>query len=199
MLFVNYTLGQAKNDSDGPFGLPADNSNPAAEWGPAPGDVRHRVSGMLNMDLWKGFKIATNFGASTGAPYNITTGSDDNGDTVSNDRPAGVGRNAARGDARWDVSGRLSWSFGFGERTSTGPGGTPIVVVRHIGGEAPLGGFSGGAENKRWRFEVYLAAQNVFNHTNWFGYSGVMTSPFFGRPTSASSPRKIELGTRFSF
>ncbi|HEV3485825.1 MAG TPA: TonB-dependent receptor, partial [Vicinamibacterales bacterium] len=53
MLFVNYTFGGIMNDSDGPFSLPADNANLAAEWGPSPYDVRHRVSGMFNMDLWK--------------------------------------------------------------------------------------------------------------------------------------------------
>ena len=201
MLFLNYTFGHVMNDTDGPFSLPADNSNLAAEWGPSPNDVRHRVSGMMNMDLWKGFKIATNFSANTAPPYNITTGYDDNRDTVSSDRPAGVGRNSARGAGRWDAGGRLSWTFGFGERKTGGPGGGPVIMVRHVGGaaETPMGGFSGGAENKRWRVEIYLAAQNVFNHTNWFSYSGVMTSPFFGRPTSASSPRKVEVGTRFSF
>jgi hypothetical protein len=200
MLFFNYTFGRVMNDSDGPFSLPADNADLAAEWGPGPYDVRHRLSGMFNMDLWKGFKIATNFSAATGTPYNITTGFDDNGDTISNDRPEGVGRNRARAEGRWDVGGRLSWSFGFGQRKGDGPGGTQVVMVRHVGGgETPMGGFSGGADNKRWRFEVYLAAQNVFNHTNWFGYGGVMTSPFFGRPTSASTPRRVELGTRFSF
>jgi hypothetical protein len=62
-----------------------------------------------------------------------------------------------------------------------------------------MGGFSGGAENKRWRFELYVAAQNLLNRMNPLGYSGVMTSPFFGRPTSAAPARKIELGTRFGF
>jgi hypothetical protein len=31
------------------------------------------------------------------------------------------------------------------------------------------------------------------------GYSGVMTSPFFGEPTTVLNPRKIELGARFGF
>lgn len=199
MLFLNYTFGRLMNDSDGPLSLPADNTNLAAEWGPAPADVRHRISGMLNLDLWKGFKIASHFSANTGLPYNVITGFDDNGDSVSNDRPAGATRNSARGDGRWDVGTRLSWTVGFGERKGDAAGGPQVVMIRHGGGEAPMGGFSGGAENKRWRIEVYLAAQNVFNHTNWSNYSGVMTSPFFGQPTSASSPRKIELGARFSF
>ena len=200
-LFVNYALGRWRNDSDGAFSLPANNLDLAAEWGPSPNDVRHRVSGLLNMDLWKGLKISASVNASSGLPYNVTTGFDDNGDTVSNDRPAGIGRNSARGDGRWDVGGRLSWTFGFGERKGgAGPGG-PQIMIRTIGGPAPesMGGFSGGAENKRWRFELFLAGTNLFNQTNPLAYSGVMTSPFFGQPTSAMAARRMEVGTRFYF
>lgn len=197
--FVNYTWSGTRNDTDGPFSLPADNFDLEAEWGPAATDIPHRVSGMFNMNLWKGFRITSNFYAMSGAPYTITTGRDENTDTVSNDRPAGVGRNTARTPARWDVSARLSWAFGFGTRSTDGVAGGPMVVMHRVGGEASMGGFSGGAEDKRWRFELFVAATNLFNHTNLLGYSGVMTSPFFGKPTSAGAPRRVEIGARFGF
>jgi hypothetical protein len=200
-LFFNYTLGHAMNESDGPFSLPADNLDLRAEWGPTPYDARHRASAMFNMNLWKGFKLATMVNSSSGLPYNITTGFDDNHDTVSNDRPAGVARNSARGDGRWDVGGRLSWGFGFGQRRDSG-GGTPTIMIRTIGGpggDAPMGGFTGGSDDKRWRVELYLAGTNLFNHVNPAGYSGVLTSQFFGQPTSSGAPRKLELGMRFAF
>ena len=200
-LFVNYTFATARNDTDGPFSLPADNFDLAAEWGPSATDVRHRLSGLMNLDLWKGIKLSTTVNASSGLPYNITTGFDDNGDTVSNDRPADMGRNSGRGEARWDAGGRLSWTFGFGRRSASEGGGAPQVVIRTIGGPAPdsMGGFSGGADNKRWRFEIYVAGTNLFNRTNPMTYSGVMTSPFFGQFTSAMPGRRMEVGTRFYF
>jgi hypothetical protein len=200
-LFVNYGVGQLRNDTDGPFSLPADNFNLAAEWGPAPMDVQQRVTGMFNMNLWKGFKIATSFNSSTGTPYNITTGLDDNGDTVSNDRPAGVTRNTARTESRWGANARLSWSFGFGQRKAAdGAAGTPhIVMIRAGGGDSSMGGFSGGADDKRWKFELFVAATNIFNNVNLLGYSGVMTSPFFLQATSAAPARRLELGARFGF
>jgi hypothetical protein len=201
-MFVNYGVGRAKNDTDGAFSLPANSFDLAAEWGPSAMDIRHRVSGMFNMDLWKGFKLASNFSASSAAPYTITTGRDDNNDTVSNDRPAGIGRNSARGSARWDMGARLSYSFGFGKRPGAdGMGGGQLIMIRGGGapGDAPMGGFSGGADDKRWRMELYVAGTNIFNHTNLLGYSGVMTSPFFGDPTSAGPSRKLELGMRFGF
>lgn len=199
-LFLNYTLGRAMNESDGPFSLPADNHDLRAEWGPSPMDARHRASAMLNMNLWRGFKLATTVNSSSGLPYNITTGFDDNRDTVSNDRPGGVGRNSARGAGRWDLGSRLSWAFGFGTRKDAG-GGAPTIVIRTLGGggEPSMSGFSGGADDKRFRVELYLAATNVLNHTNPLAYSGVQTSPFFGRPTSAAGARKLELGMRVGF
>jgi hypothetical protein len=70
-------------------------------------------------------------------------------------------------------------------------------MIRGGGGEMPLGGFAGGAEDKRLRFEIFAAATNLFNRTNFSGYSGVMTSPFFMQPTSALPARRIEVGIRF--
>ncbi len=200
-LFVNYSLASARNDSDGAFSLPANNFDLAAEWGPSPNDVRHRASGLLTLDLWRGLKLSAMVNASSGSPYNVTTGFDDNGDTVSNDRPTGVGRNSARGAGRSDAGGRVSWTFGFGERKGATGAGGPQIMIRTIGGPAPesMGGFSGGAENKRWRFELFVAATNLFNHTNLLAYSGVITSPFFGQATSAMAARRMELGTRFYF
>ncbi len=199
MLFANYALSKLSNDTDGAFSLPANSLDLAAEWGPGAMDIRHRVSGMFNMNLWGGFKLATSVNANSASPYTITTGRDDNRDTVSNDWPAGIGRNSARGSGRWDAGARLSYTFGFGTRPGAdGMGGGQMVVIRQ-GGEMPMGGFSGGAEDKRWRVELYVAATNIANHTNLAGYSGVMSSRFFGQPTSALPPRRIELGARFGF
>ena len=198
-LFMNYSFGRLFNDTDGAFSLPANNFDPAAEWGPSAIDVRHRLSGIFNMNLWAGFKLASSFNASSAPPYTITTGMDDNGDTVSNDRPSGIGRNSARAASRWDLGARLSYAFGFGDRAGAeGPGGQ-LIMIRGGAVETPVGGFSGGAEDKRWRVELYVAATNLLNHTNFMGYSGVMTSPFFGEPTSAGPARKIELGARVGF
>jgi len=57
----------------------------------------------------------------------------------------------------------------------------------------------GGAEDKRVRFELYVSTQNLFNHVNPIGYSGVMTSPFFGEPTAAMPARRIDVGMRVGF
>jgi hypothetical protein len=69
-----------------------------------------------------------------------------------------------------------------------------------MGGGGVQGGFGGGgAADKRYRMEFYASGQNVTNHDNLIGYSGVLTSPFFGKPTNVMNPRKVEVGVRFGF
>ncbi len=205
VLFANYTWLNQRNDADGPFSLPADSYNLAGEWGPAAGVPHHVFSGMINTAFRRNFRIGFTAAARSGVPYNVTTGRDDNGDTVFNDRPAGVTRNSAWTKAMWDVGARASYAFGFGTRPAAGgPAGGPTVVIQRIGAVGgatdmlnAMGG--GGAEDKRVRLELFVSAQNLLNHVNPINYSGVMTSPFFGQPTAAMPARRIDLGMRIGF
>ena len=204
MIFANYSFVDQKNDSDGPFSVPADSYHLAAEWGPAANIPRHSASAVVNLPLPYNLRLGLTTSARTGTRYNVTTGRDDNGDTVFNDRPAGVGRNSAVTAGSWDVAARLSYAFGFGERAAGGPGGGPTVLIRTVGGTASagdlLGGaMGGGAEDKRIRIELFVSAQNLLNSVTPIGYSGVMTSPFFGQPTAAMPSRRIDVGARIGF
>ena len=203
-IFANYSWIRQRNDADGPFSLPADSYDPDAEWARAGGVPRHVASAVVNTPVAAGIRFGLSFTARSGTPYNITTGRDDNGDTMFNDRPAGVGRNTGTTRGMWDVGVRVSYAFGFGERTAGGPAGGPVTIIQRVGGPGgggdmlnALGG--GGAENKRVRFELIASAQNVLNRVNPIGYSGVLTSPFFGRPTAAMPGRRIDLGLRVAF
>ena len=191
-----YVYSRNISDTNGALNLPADNFNLRSERGPAPNDMRHYFNAMINRKIYKGLTLGASFNANSALPYNITTGFDDNGDTVSNDRPAGVGRNSARGKGRWDVSARLGWSFGFGGvREPSGMGG-PVVI--RMGGEGGMSSMPG-MSNQRFRIEFYAQAFNLFNHTNLTNFTGVQTSPFYGLPTAALPGRRVEFGTRFNF
>ena len=194
-----YFWSKATNEADSPFSLPADNFNLRAERGPSASDARHRVFAMVNFQLPMNVRVGSVMQASSATPYNITTGFDDNGDTVSNDRPNGVGRNSARGAPQFDFGTRVSWGFGFGKaKESAGGGGPQVKVIR---GDSDVLSSMGGAQlaNKRWRGELYVQAYNVLNHTNRINFSGVQTSPFFGHATAALPGRRIESGLRLSF
>jgi hypothetical protein len=195
---ANYTFGRSIDETDSPFGLPANSYDLAAERGPAANDARHRFMSFANLPLAKRFRLGTSLRVLSALPYNITTGRDDNGDTVSNDRPAGVTRNTGRGSAQVDVGLRLSWGIGFGGAAAP-PAGPQVRIVRGDNAD-PLSGMGGiDGQNKKYTIELYAQAYNALNHINAINYSGVVTSPFFGQATSAAPPRRIEIGTRLTF
>jgi Carboxypeptidase regulatory-like domain len=195
---INYLFMKNTNEADGPFSLPVDNFNLRAERGPSAGDIRHFFSAFASRKLMKGFSASAIINGISALPYNIITGIDNNGDSVVNDRPLGVGRNSARGAARWEIGSRLSWGRDFGPEQKQS-GGPQIRMVRINGGEGAAPPSIGMGGTKRFRLEFYAQAYNLLNHTNLTGFTGVQTSPFFGQATSAQLPRRIELGTRFNF
>lgn len=164
-LFGFYALGSAKGDTDGAGTLPANSYDLRSEWGPTAMDVRHRVFIGGSITTPGGLSLSPFFTASSGAPFNIITGLDNNHDSVFNDRPAfatdpnapgvvstrwglfklnpGPGdtiipRNYARGPAHYSLNLRLSRTWGFGSRGESGPG----ADWRPMGG--PGGGPGGG-------------------------------------------------------
>jgi hypothetical protein len=203
MLGASYVFSKTTDETDGPTALPADNFNLRGERGPSMQDTRHRFNLMSNFRLPGSLSLGTIFGASSATPYNVTTGFDDNGDTVINDRPRGLRRNSARGAGRWDLSSRLSWGFGFGKLPDNqGPGGPQVRIIRGGSDSGEMLGAIGsmpGQRDKRYRTEFFIQATNLFNHANLIGFSGVQTSPFFGQAIAAMPGRRIETGMRFSF
>jgi hypothetical protein len=182
---VTYTFGHAMNETDGPFLLPPDSFDVTGEWGPSRGDVRHRVNIGVNTDLIGGFRVATTYRAQSGVPYDITTGTDLNGDGIYNERPSGVTRNLGRGTGTQNFDLTLTWRLSLGQyRPPDGRGPSRRPAPR----DADL-----------FRFEVFARATNVLNLVNPQNFSGVLTSPFFGLPTSASAARRIAVGTRVWF
>lgn len=204
-LFVNYTVNFTENDSTNAFQLPADNYNLDAEWGPAAGMSRHSIGANVSTQLFKRINVGLNANWRSGTPYNITTGRDDNGDTVLNDRPFGVGRNSETGDSIFNLSGNLSYSFTFGRRGGEGgPGGTTVIMrdgaaapagqMVVMAGGGPMGG-SGG----RYNVNLFINGNNLLNTVNPGQYSGVMTSDLFRKPTGTQPARSVNLGVRIGF
>ena len=144
--------------------------------------------------------VGLNFRAQSGLPYNVTTGADSMATASSTiGRPA-CAATAELGATQWDIGLRVAYTIGFGPRAQTGgTGGGPMIVTLGGPGGGMPGGFGGSASDRRFRLEIYASAQNVTNHYNYIGYSGVITSPFFGLPTNVMNPRKIEIGMRVSF
>jgi hypothetical protein len=155
--------------------------------------------GFASFPLARSVTAGVSVTARSALPYDITTGHDDNGDSISSDRPSGVRRNAARGDAAFDASARIGWRIGFGGAQSTGPSGPQMRVVRRGADSNLLADLPGDETGTKFALEIYAQAFNVLNHMNAQTFSGVMTSPFFGHAVSAAPPRRIEIGARLTF
>ena len=197
-LAAGYVLSSNETTTTGAFALPASGDDLSAEWGPSA--PRHRASVMFNTRPFGALAVSINLRAQSGTPYNVTTGADANGDGLFNDRPAGTSRNSAAGAAQFDAGLRVSYTIGFGPpRAGAAGGGQQVVMIGAGGGGGMPGGLGSGPTDRRFRLELYAAAQNVTNYRNYIGYSGVLTSPFFGEPTNVLNPRKTEIGIRFGF
>lgn len=132
MVFGAYTLSWTNSDSDGATTLPADNYDLAAEWGRAYTDRRHSIFIGGRVTLPYGFNLSPMITASSGSPFSVTTGFDENGDTNLNDRPPGLARNS-------DLPASL-YSL-LPNRCISGcqPGGTPTLLRDYLMANFPNG------------------------------------------------------------
>jgi hypothetical protein len=164
------------------FSTPQDSFNIRGERGLSDNDQRHRmsISGTLQVpkgeDSWwrraaSGFRLGYIFAYTSALPFNIQSGSDRNGDTNVNDRPAGVGRNTGRGFNFASLDLRLSRLFNFGDRLRF---------------ELLAEGFN------------VLNRRNYQFPNNTFG-TGTTPRTGFGLPTAAAEPRQVQLGMRLNF
>jgi len=140
-LNANYTFGKASGDTDGPGTFPANSYDLRDEFGRTAFDVRHRFTLTGSLDTRWGVGFFPLIIASSGAPFNIITGLDRNGDTLFLDRPAFatdltrasvrrtalgnfdllplpgaqiIPRNLGDGPGYFSVNFRIAKTFGFG-------------------------------------------------------------------------------------
>ena len=168
---IQYTLGRAYNNASGVNSLPANNYDLTGEWSRAEFDERHRFKllGAIKAGEW--FNLGLSLALVSGRPYSLTTGRDDNRDSIANDRPPGVSRNSLQGPgaATFDVR----WSKEFSLKESKKE-------------EAPA-------------ISIGLDAFNVLNRTNFAGLVGNLISPFFGLPVASRPARRVQLTVGLKF
>jgi hypothetical protein len=87
-LFGYYTLNYANSDTSGAGSFPSIFNDVGLDYGRASFDIRHRVFVGGTIGLPYAFRLSPFLVASSGIPFNMTTGQDLNGDSIFNDRPA---------------------------------------------------------------------------------------------------------------
>jgi hypothetical protein len=86
-VFGNYTLGFQNNDTDGWQSTPVNSYDMRSEWGRSGNDYRGRLFTGTSFRLPLAFTVTTQLNWTSSNPYTISTGRDDNGDKIINDRP----------------------------------------------------------------------------------------------------------------
>lgn len=205
-------LSLEKGNTEGPYFFPANSYDPNGDFGYLANDRRGFAVAAIGYPLprW-GIRISSTIFAVSANTFNITTGQDNNGDGVFNDRPAfasdlskpgvivtpfgafdpnpGSGetivpRSFGRGSGLVTLSMRVTKSFRFGT----------------LPGNSAQGGKQAGPAEKRFTLSLYGLGQNILNHTNLGTFVGVLTSPNFGQATTIlNTPRRVEMGIRFEF
>lgn len=204
-LFGNYQLSKTRSDTDSESQAPADSYSWLNEWGPASNDQRHRLNFGGSINLPGDARLSPLVQISSGRPFNITTGRDNNGDTIFNDRPSF----ATPGDSEAIIT-----RFGvFNPNPRPGDRIIPRNLGRGLGqvsvdmnftktfafGREGKSNRKGKDEQERFKLTLGANVRNIFNHTNLTGFSGVLSSSRFDRPNRALGARRVELTLRFSF
>lgn len=206
-LVSNYALSVTRSDTDGPDTSPASYFDLLSEYGYASLDQRHAFYFGATFNLPWATSVSPFVSLASGQPFNITTGRDNNDDTLFVDRPSF----ASSGDPR-----AIKTSFGLlnpdplpGERViprnlARAPGqailnlsfSKTFTLPWPSRNQAPSASRAAGGRNYTLVFDA--SAENLLNHANFFGYNGVFTTPLFSLPNRALDGRKVEFALRFT-
>jgi hypothetical protein len=204
-LFGYYTLNQARSNTDGLGTFPGSPYTMAGEYGPAATDIRHRafIGGSINT-AWN-IRFSPFIVVQSGAPYDVTIGSDIYGDTLFTARPGIptdlskpglidtiygwldpnpspgeqiLPRNSGRGPGMISVNARLGKTFGFGPAREESGSSAGAMGAGHYSGFHSI--FSDVPTSKRYNLTASISARNLLNHVNEGPIIGQITSPLFG-------------------
>ena len=167
---ARYNFGETDNNTSGITYFPANGYAPNADWGRSDNDIRHKFDMLGTFEAAKWFNFGTAVALYSGLPVNITTGSDNYNDGMSNARPTGVARNSLDGPGYVDLDFNLAHDFPLTKAGDKGPTAT-----------------------------LSLNSFNVLNHVNDVTYIGVIGSPFFGHAVAAQPPRRMQLDVEVRF
>jgi hypothetical protein len=167
---AQYTLGKTYNNTSGITYFPANSYFPGADWSRSDNDRRNKFDLLGTITAGKWLDFGTALSLYSGKPVDVTTGSDDNHDSLPLDRPAGVPRNSLHGPGYINLDLNLAHTMML---TKSGKGG-PIATLA-------------------------INSFNVLNHENDVTYVGVISSPFYGKPVAAQPPRRMQLDLEFKF
>jgi len=127
-------------------------------------------------------------------PYNITTGTDANGDGSFNDRPSYA---SVPGDGVYATPFGLLTTNAVNGDVPRNLGTMPAIV--HMYSNLSRAFELGSSKDHARTFTVNARAANLLNHTNVTAVGTVVSSPSLGASLAAEAARRIEFGARLAF
>lgn len=195
--FVGAVRINLKDDTnDNLFFTPQSSRTNAGEFTSRTGQGEWQLFGNGTLTLPEKVQVSTDLGSQSAAPYNITTGFDNNGDGNFNDRP----QYAAPSDPNAIPTqfGLLVASGGAGVFPRNA-GRTSWTIHLDTNIERSFRLNRGSKSTRVQTLTANVRSSNVLNHLNTTSVGGVLGSPLFGVPYAADSGRRIEGGLRYSF
>lgn len=196
-IFLGYLFFNLRSDADTPSTLPQTSYSDHGEMARPSWQATHRIFaiGQVNLPYKASFTMFLD--SSSGLPYNLTTGTDTNGDGVFNDRPSYA---TTAGSGIYQTSYGLLSTAGINGNVARNLGTMPWTsnLDCNISRSFPLPKKLS-SHDAAQQIMLNARATNMFNHTNVTGVNGVVGSSLFGRPYAADAGRRVEFGIRYSF
>ena len=127
-------------------------------------------------------------------PYNITTGTDANGDGSFNDRPSWA---SAPGDGVYETPFGLMTTNTVNGDVARNLGTMPLIV--HMYSNISRAFKLNTIKDRAYTLTLNARGANLLNHTNVTAVNTVLSSSEIGQPIAAEAARRVELGARFTF
>ena len=156
---------------------------------------RNSVTFAGNLILPYQIGATTQFDFSDGVPYNITTGTDNNGDGNFTDRPS---YGSAPGPGVYKTPYGLMTTNTVNGDVPADVGTMPGVV--HLDMNLSRTFTLNHKDKNHPRTLIFNArSANLLNHTNVTAVNTILSSGTVGQPVAAETARRVELGVRFAF
>jgi hypothetical protein len=196
-IFVGYLYFNLKTNADSATLFPQSSYSNNGETARASWESTHRLFAIGQLNLPEKLSLTSQFDASSGDPYNVVTGTDNNGDGVFNDRPS---LTAEQGTGTYQTPFGLLNTTGvngsLGRNAGTMP--TPIHLDTNLSRTFELHSH-GLAADRHQSITLNARSANLLNHTNVTTVGSVVGSPTFTQPLAAEAARRVEFGIRYTF
>ena len=207
----HFNFKRQNSDTFGDTSFASNSYDIHQDYGRSPSDRRQAAYIGMSAGLKWGMRTGLFLTTRAGEPFNITTGSDNNGDTIYNDRPSFATSASNPADVVHTVYGDLDLNPQPGEKiipVDYGHSAGPFVSLQLQASKTwKFGSRPADSHDPRYELVFSAEAQNVTNSVSPSQPVGVLTSPFFGQPIATSNNflstsaanRTITLHTAISF